>query len=80
MSPWLQPLKLQMCRLMLCLRAFTGNSLPSTVEISSWTKSQKNTVEMAKVCMAGEPGQGPAFAAHFFFVLEESLYPLLLLL
>lgn len=35
---------------------------------------------MAKVCMAGEPGRDPAFAVHFFIFLEESLYPLQLLL
>lgn len=80
MSPWLQPLKLPMCRLVLHLKAFTGSSLPSTVEISSWTKSQKNAEKMAKVCMAGEPGRDPAFAVHFFIFLEESLYPLQLLL
>lgn len=39
--------------------ALTGKSLPSTVEISSRTKSQKNTEKVA-----GEAGWDPACAVH----------------
>lgn len=62
------------------LGTFTGNSLPSVVEISSGTESQKNTEKMTKGWMAGEPGQDPAFAVHLLIVLRESLYPVQFLL
>lgn len=62
------------------LGALTGNSLPSVVEISSGTESQKNTEKMARSWMAGEPGQDPAFAVCLLVVLGESLYPLQFLL
>lgn len=62
------------------LGAFTGNLLPSLVEVSSGTKSQKNTEKMTKGWMAGEPSQDPAFALRLLVVLGEPLYPLQFLL
>lgn len=58
------------------LGAFTGNSLPSIMEISSGTESQKNAEKMTKGWMAGELGQDPAFAVHLLIVMGGSLYPL----
>lgn len=61
------------------VRCITGSS-PSPI-CSSWTKSQRNPEEMAKVCMAGEPGQDPAFAVTALLSWRNpSLCPLQLLL
>lgn len=62
------------------LGVFTGNSLPSIMEISSGTESQKNTEKVTEGWMAGEPSQDPAFAVRLLVVLHESLSPLQFLL